>query len=302
LAAGGPRRPARQFSKPGAALLAEATRALGGTLDLGRLMVRLTELARANLAADAAGVWLLDPRDGELVLRGEAGFMHAEVVSHLAPPPGRDVTAWLVDRPGPSIVRELPGAAQPEMQRWLQAEKFGSGLVVPLAGDGAPLGMLALFRRGRRPFTGDDLARAEAMCIPAAPAIVNARLYAEQLGRAERTEILLATAEALGATLDLPAALTDLSQRAARALDAERCVIQLWPGAVVPADAPLGEAEASRSKRPVEVDDSLLIVPIVRKGEAIGVLRLTARGRRRWERSSVDLASAIAGQIALVAG
>ena len=63
----------------------------------------------------------------------------------------------------------------------------------------------------------------------------------------------------------------------------------------------LGEAEASRSKRPVEVDDSLLIVPIVRKGEAIGVLRLTARERRRWERSAVDLASAIAGQIALVA-
>src|SRR6185369_15673260 len=75
----------------------------------------------------------------------------------------------------------------------------------------------------------------------------------------------------------------------------------LWPGGVVPAEAPLGEAEASRTKRPVEVDDSLLVIPIVRKGEAIGVLRFTARGRRRWERSAVDLASAIAGQIALVA-
>src|SRR4029077_12175815 len=38
-----------------------------------------------------------------------------------------------------------------------------------------------------------------------------------------------------------------------------------------------------------------------RKGEPVGVLRFTARGRRRWERSAVDLASAIAGQIALVA-
>ena len=69
----------------------------------------------------------------------------------------------------------------------------------------------------------------------------------------------------------------------------------------MPADAPLGETEASRTKRPVELDDSLLVIPIVRKGEAIGVLRLTARVRRRWERSAVDLASAIAGQIALVA-
>ena len=31
------------------------------------------------------------------------------------------------------------------------------------------------------------------------------------------------------------------------------------------------------------------------------MLRLAARVRRRWERSAVDLASAIAGQIALVA-
>jgi hypothetical protein len=38
-----------------AALLAEATGALGGTLDLGRLMSRLTELAAAHLTADAAG-------------------------------------------------------------------------------------------------------------------------------------------------------------------------------------------------------------------------------------------------------
>jgi signal transduction histidine kinase len=49
------------------------------------------------------------------------------------------------------------------------------------------------------------------------------------------------------------------------------------------------------------VDDTFLVVPIVRKGEAIGVLHLTARVRRRWERSATDLASAIAGQIALVA-
>ncbi len=264
-------------------------------------MGRLTELAVAHVAADAAGVWLLERRDSELVLRGDVGFKHSEVVARLAQPPGRDVLGWLTARPGPMLLRPLPAAALPEARRWLETEQVRSGLGVPLLGDAAPLGALALFRRGGRPFTRRDLAHAQALCAPAGPAILNARLYAEQLGRAERTEILLATAEALGATLDLPAALTDLSQRAARALDAERCTITLWPGGAVPAAAALGEAEAARSKRPVEVDDSLLVVPIVRKGEAIGVLRLAARGRRRWERSAVDLASAIAGQIALVA-
>jgi signal transduction histidine kinase/CheY-like chemotaxis protein len=298
---GTPRRPPRLTPPPGAALLVEATRALGGTLDLDRLMGRLTELVRANLVADAAGVWLLERRDSELVLRGGVGFQRPEIVTRLAQAPGRDVLGWISERSGPLALR-LPDGARPEVHRWLEAEQFRTFLGVPLVGETTPLGMLGLFRRTRRPFTDADLALAETLCVPAAPAILNARLYAEQLSRAERTEILLATAEALGATLDLPAALADLSQRAARALDAEDCVIALWPaGGVVPADAPLGEAEAARSKRPVEVDDSLLVVPIVRKGEAIGALRLTARVRRRWERSAVDLASAIAGQIALVA-
>jgi len=297
---GRPPRSSAASAAPGTALPTEATRALGGTLDLGRLMSRLSELAATRLSADAAGVWLFERRDSELVLRGDLGFKRPEIVARLAHPPGRDVLGWITDRPGPVLLRELPAAALPEARQWLEAEEVRSFLGVPLPGDDAPLGALALFRRGRRPFTRRDLAHAEAICVPAAPAILNARLYAEQLGRAERTEILLATAEALGATLDLPAALADLSQRAARALDAERCTIALWPGGAVPADAAPGEAEAARSKRPVEADDGLL-VPIVRQGEAIGVLRLTARVRRRWERSAVDLASAIAGQIALVA-
>jgi GAF domain-containing protein/CheY-like chemotaxis protein/anti-sigma regulatory factor (Ser/Thr protein kinase) len=282
-------------------LLAQATRALGGTLDLTRLMRRLIELAQGHLGADAAGVWLLERGGVELVLRGDSGFKRPEVVARLPQPPGRDVLGWITERPGPFVMRRLPADAQPEARRWLEVEEVRSCLGVPLLGDAAPLGALLLFRRGGRAFTRVDLALAETLCVPAAPAILNARLYAEQLGRAERTEILLATAEALGATLDLPAALADLSQRAARALDAEQCTITLWPDARVPPDAPLGEAEAALRRRPVEVDDTVLVVPIVRKGEAIGVVRLTTRVRRRWERSAMDLASAIAGQIALVA-
>jgi GAF domain-containing protein/CheY-like chemotaxis protein len=300
VAAGTPR-PAPSSPALDLALLAESARALGSTLDLGRVTGRLTDLALGRLGADAAGVWLLERHDSELALRGDAGFKRLGLVARMVHPPGRDVLGWLTDRPGPLVLRHLPAGALPEARRWLEAEQARSLLAMPLVGATASVGALVMFRRGRRPFTRRDLAHAEALCVPAAPAILNARLYAEQLRRSERTEILLATAEALGATLDLPATLADLSQRAARALDAGDCTIALWPDSAVPADAPLGEAEAARSKRPVEVDDNWLVVPIVRKGTAIGALRLTARVRRRWERSAVDLASAIAGQIALVA-
>src|SRR5262249_34133086 len=53
-------------------------------------------------------------------------------------------------------------------------------------------------------------------------------------------------------------------------------------------------------KRPVELEGGQLVVPIVRKGETIGTMTLLGRPHR-WERAGVDLAVAIAGQIALVA-
>ena len=283
------------------ALLGEATRTLGGTLDVNRVAARLTELAQAVLGADAAGTWLIERGSDELVLKADNGFTQSEPIARVPHASGRDVLDWITDRSGPVVLRTLPGSARPAMRRWLEAEKMRCFLGVPLVGEATPVGVLGLFRRSGRPFTRTDLGRARTLCVPAAPAIVNARLYTDQLARAERTAVLLAIAESSGATLDLPAALEDISQRAARALDAERCTISVWPEGGVPSEASIGEAQATRSKRPVELDGGLLVVPIVRKGDVIGAMTLVARPRRRWERSSVDLAVAIAGQIALVA-
>ena len=175
-----------------------------------------------------------------------------------------------------------------------------SFLGVPLVGE-APVGVLGLFRRSARAFTRADLARARTLCVPAAPAIVNARLYTDQLARAERTAVLLAIAESTGATVDLPAALDDISQRAARALDAERCTISVWSEGTPPRRPPPVKRRRRGASARSSSTSGWLVVPIIRKGDAIGAMTLGARPRRGWKRSSVDLAVAIAGQIALVA-
>jgi signal transduction histidine kinase/CheY-like chemotaxis protein len=283
------------------ALLAEAARTLSGTLDVNRVAARLTELAQAVMGADAAATWLVERGSDDLILKSDRGFTQPQPVARLPHAPGSDVLSWITDRSGPVVLGSLPGAARPAIRRWLEAEKVRSFLGVPLVGEATPVGVLGLFRRSGRSFTRADLARARTLCVPAAPAIVNARLYTDQLARAERTAVLLAIAESTGATVDLPAALDDISQRAARALDAERCTISVWSEGGAPAQTSVGEAQAARSKRPVELDGGGLVVPIVRKGDPIGTMTLIARPRRRWERSSVDLAVAIAGQIALVA-
>jgi len=295
------RRPAaRRPITSDVALLAEATRTLAGTLDVNRVAARLTELAQAVMGADAAATWLVERGSDDLILKAESGFTQPQPVARLPHASGGEVLSWITHRSGPVLLGSLPGGTRPAIRRWLEAEKVRSFLGVPLVGE-APVGVLGLFRRSGRAFTRADLARARTLCVPAAPAIVNARLYTDQLARAERTAVLLAIAESAGATVDLPAALDDISQRAARALDAERCTISVWSEGDTPAATSAGEAQAARSKRPVELDGGWLVVPIIRKGDAIGAMTLGARPRRGWERSSVDLAVAIAGQIALVA-
>src|SRR2546423_11344753 len=156
-------------------LLTDATRVLGGTLDLERLMGRATTLAHSALGADAAGVWLLEKSSTELVLRGDVGFTHPELVTRVPHAPGRDVSAWLTERPGPLVLRRLPIGAPAEARRWLEAEDVRSFLGVPLVGDDPPLGLLGLFRRRQRPFTPADLHPAEAPGVPDPPAVPKPR-------------------------------------------------------------------------------------------------------------------------------
>ena len=264
------------------------------------MTARLTALAQAVLGADAAATWLIERGSDALILKSNSGFTQPESVGRIPHAAGREVLGWITDRSGPVLLGGLPGAARPALRRWLEAEKMRAFLGVPLVGEATPIGVLGLFRRSGRAFTRADLARARTLCVPASPAIVNARLYTDQLARAERTAVLLTIAESARATVYLPAALDDISRRAARALDAERCMISVWPDGRAPAEISADEAQAARTRRPVELESGLLVVPIVRKGEPIGVMTLVARPRHHWERATVDLAAAIAGQIALV--
>ena len=314
MASGGPRRPARSAALPGFALLAEATRALG-TLDLGRLVNRLTELTRANLAADAAGVWLLERGGSELVLHSGAGFKHPEVVTRLTQAPGRDVLGWIVDRPGPVAVRDLRAAARPEVRRWIESEEFGAFLGVPLVGDATPLGMLGLFRRGRRIFTAADLALTRTLCLPAAPAIVNARLHAElaqqaavateqarqhgvSVRRAGELEALLRAVRTMLSGLDTKTILDSIVQEASAIAGTSQVALRLLDrasgslrvaalaGSSIPSDVatPPGErhsAEVTRSGQ-LFADDTCLGLPVKIRGTVLGVLCFTTAAPRRY--------------------
>jgi len=69
-------------------LLAEATRTLGGTLDVSRVAARLIDLAKAAVGADAAATWLVERGSDELVLEADSGFTQREAIARIPHAPG----------------------------------------------------------------------------------------------------------------------------------------------------------------------------------------------------------------------
>jgi signal transduction histidine kinase len=250
------------------------------TLDLRLIVRRLVDDACERLAADAVALWLRGADGSELNLGCAVGFEHAKTTAHLAHRPVAGVRDWLVARRLPTVVTLKRDDATGD-RAWLATEEIHALLAVPVAANGAAVGILAAFRR-RRPFPVGYLARAAGLAATASPAVHAAQRLEEQRERAERAETLLAVAQALAGTSDLDAALEEIARLTARALGAARCDARLF------AAGPLAPASA-------------LVVPIANKEEAIGSLTLTGPPASGWAPSVVELATAIAAQIALAA-
>jgi signal transduction histidine kinase len=252
-------------------------------LDPHLLVRRLADDVLHRLTADAVLVWLHGGDGTELELVHAEGLQDARSALELAHRPSSRLADWLLSRRLPAAVtlrpRELTGD-----RAWLAAEGAHSLLAVPVIAAGTPpLGILAAFRR-RRPFPVGCLARAAALAGAAAPALHAAQRLDEMRRRAERAETLLAVTRILGVATDLDVALEDVGRRTASALGAVRCAVRLG---ITPA--------------PRTAAGSELVVPIARQQDVIGTLTLDGPPRGGWIPEAVDLATAIAAQIALAA-
>ena len=254
------------------------------SLDLDVVVRRFTRDAKARLSADAVAVWLLDLGGRELALRAALGFTRVSTARVLAHRPFGRLGEWLTSRRPPSL-SAVP-ASPPAPRAWLVDESIRSVLVVPLVAGGGRLGLLAAFRR-RRPFAPAQLVAARELSGARAPAIHAARRLADEHAHAERAETLLAVTQTLGSAADLSAALDEVARRTATALGAERCEIAL--------------ADTPASPRTARAPGAELVVPIGREYATIGSLRLVRSATGEWSPNVVEMATAIAGQIALAA-
>jgi len=119
--------------------------------------------------------------------------------------------------------------------RWLDAQRAGdyrTALGVPLIREGVVIGVISLWRREVRPFSGKQIGLLTTFADQAVIAIENARLFAilqartEELARSvEELRTLGQTMQAVNTTLDLGRVLTIISQEACRLCEADAGLI-----------------------------------------------------------------------------
>ena len=304
----------------------DLNRAVTARLDLRGVLQNVVEAIPRLLQCQGSVVFLRNRDTG----RYEARAYHGHSLSSLLDctfAPGEGMVGTVVQSRMPMSVADAATAGTacyiPE----------GAVALAPLTIGDEVVGVLAADRPARQTFTPTDLAVLTALADQVAVAIQNARLFEEAVGRTQELSTLLEATSALSFTLDLDWVLYALGERLLDLTAADGCVISEWdretdqvtvvwesPGeaqvlacqmyraaerplvqevfltqepAVLTADIP--EARPLLQERSAQV---LLLVPMVSRGQTVGLVELERRDARPFTPNEVRLAQALANQAA----
>jgi signal transduction histidine kinase len=302
------------------------------SLELEELLAALLERSRIALDADTCAVLLLDEERDELVARAAVG-LEEEVEQGLRIPVGRGFAGRVAAERRPVVLEDVDHSDV--MNPVLRDKGIKSLLGVPLLARGKVLGVLHVGTLVPRVFTFEDAQLLELAAERAATGIEHARLYeAERLART-RIEHVQAVTDAALMHLEVDELLGVLLPRIREILNADTCAVLLLDEASAELVArsalgieeeveqgvrvPLGKGFAGRvaaDRRPVILENvrsgdvvnqilldkgirSLLGVPLLVRGEAIGVLHVGTLAPRHFTRDDVTLLELVGERVAL---
>ena len=170
-------------------VLAESSRLLTSTLDLGEVLDRLADMAHVRIDADIARIWLLDDTGEFLELRAQTGVILGAAGPKQRLPLRDSLAGWVIAHMEPVCIADVQADARLANRAWFANEGVVSLLTVP---DRARRHGRSAFSRACRAPGGSsrraDMALARALTAPAVVAVRNAALYAEALARLEEIE------------------------------------------------------------------------------------------------------------------
>ena len=300
-------------------------------LRLDELLAALLERTREILEVDTCAILLLDEETDELVARAALGI-EEEVEQGVRIPVGGGFAGRIAAEKRPVILDDVDHAHV--LNPILREKGIKSMLGVPLVVEGEVRGVLHVGSLVLRTFEEDEVDLLQLVADRAALAIEHARLFEAERAARERIEHVQVVTDAALAHLEMNELLQVLLPRIRDILHADTCAVllldehskELVARAALGIEEeveqgvriPLGAGFAGRvaaEARPMVIDvdayevynpilrekgiKSMLGVPLLARGDPVGVLHVGALSARRFTRGEVELLQLVAERVAI---
>ena len=314
---------------------ARLTRA-GSVEGVGRTVV---EVARGIIDYHNARVYLIERPDQvvPIAFEGRVGAYERVDFSVLRCRLGEGFTGWVALYGQPILTNDA--SADPRGQTIVGTDDIEeSMLVVPMRYDGVTVGVITLSKLGLDGFADDDLRLLTILADQAATALESARLLARSQELAGELRRLLDMSNELSGSLDSRQVANLMAGHLATAMGADECAISYWdrpagrveslgtfPPPRIEALEPFFVVDgfpetlrvlerqetviidaADEAADPAEValltadgNRMLAMLPLVAKGQSIGLVELFSRGAVRWDDEHLNLARTMANEAAI---
>jgi len=306
----------------------------GGVDEIGRAIVEET---RGIIDYHNARVYLLEPGGAiePIAFEGVVGEYVNVDFSLLRTRVGRGFTGWVAEHGQPLLVDDCNsdprGASIPGT-----ADVDESMLVVPMAYDGVVIGVITLSKLGLRQFDDDDLRLLLILADLAATAVESARLLARSQALAGELRRLLDMSSQLSGSLDSRQVANLTASHLASAMGVDECAISYWDRPnerlltlgfapfteelepsfdlveypetlkvleqrvtiTIDAEDPTADPAEVRLLRTTGVR-SVVMLPLIVKGQSIGLVELSSRTATGLGPEQLELARTMANEAAM---
>ncbi len=301
--------------------------ALNTTLDLNTLMHRVADLVRAVIDYRIFAILLVNDRTGDLRMRFQTG--HTPDVERLRIKPGRGIVGQAAAQHHSILVEDVK-----KIDNYIEANpNVLSELAVPLIVKNRVVGVIDLQSEFPAYFTEEHQRLLELAASRMAVAVENARLYTRVARQAQTLTVLNDISRELTSILDLDDLLERIGQLLKRVIDFQMFTILLWSDRTQRLEhrfssrfgerierehnVQLGEGiigHAAQSRAPVLAPDtrkdpryiivhpevrSELAVPLIYKGQVIGVVDLEHTRVNYYNEDHQTTLSTLSAQVAI---
>jgi diguanylate cyclase (GGDEF)-like protein len=303
---------------------------------VGRAVVEET---RGIIDYHNARVYLIEPPDAvvPIAFEGRVGAYETVDFDLLRCRLGEGFTGWVAQHGEPLLINDAN--SDPRGQTIAGTDDIDeSMLVVPMLYDGATVGVITLSKLGLDGFDTDDLRLLAILADHAATAVETARLLTRSQELAGELRRLLDMSGELSESLDPRQVANLMAGHLARAMGVDECAISYWDKVsgrveslgyypplkledlepyfdvagfpetlrvlergvttIIDADDPGADpAETALLRR--DGNRILVMLPLVAKGQAIGLVELFSKTEVRWDAQHLELARTMANEAAM---